>query len=85
MASPHGSLATSIDETGSNKGFFELASGAEVLAYFEQIMREQFLPSGRVQYFPMCDYLRDGRFHLSLSGEEYETEIAKKTVERYLL
>ena len=70
-----------IDETGSNKGFFELASGAEVLAYFEQIMREQFLPSGRVQYFPMSDYLGEGRFRSLLSGEEYETEIAKKTVD----
>ena len=70
-----------IDETGSNKGFFELASGAEVLAYFEQIMREQFLPSGRVQYFPMCDYTGDGKFHSLLSGKEYEIEIARKTVD----
>jgi len=70
-----------IDAHGSNKGFFELASGAEVLAYFEQLMREHFLPSGRVQYFPMCDYRGEGRFHSLLSGAEYEVEIAKKTVD----
>ena len=54
--------ADRIDEAGSNKGYYELASGAEVLSYFEKVMRERFLPSGRVRYFPMSDYLGDGRF-----------------------
>lgn len=70
-----------IDESGSNKGYYELASGPEVLAYFEQLMREQFLPSGRVQYFPMCDYQGDGRFRSLLSGDEYAVDIARKTVD----
>lgn len=69
-----------IDETGSNKGFYELASGAEVLAYFEQVMRERFLPSGRVQYFPMCEY--DGGVIRSLmSSDEHQVTIRKKTVD----
>jgi len=70
-----------IDTFGSNKGFYELASGPEVLAYFEQLMREQFLPSGRVKYFPMCDYLGEGKFCSLLSDERFEVEIAKKTVD----
>ncbi|MEO1015344.1 MAG: NAD(P)/FAD-dependent oxidoreductase [Pseudomonadota bacterium] len=47
--------ADRIDETGSNAGYFELASGTEVAAYFDRVMRERFLPSGRVRYFPMHD------------------------------
>ena len=43
------------DETGLNKGFYELASGLEVLGHFDQVLRRRFLPSGRVQYFPMSD------------------------------
>ncbi|MEL6978536.1 MAG: NAD(P)/FAD-dependent oxidoreductase [Pseudomonadota bacterium] len=43
------------DQVGLNKGLFDLASGAEISAYFEQVMRERFLPSGRVRYYPMCD------------------------------
>ncbi|MBT8472507.1 MAG: hypothetical protein KJN99_07870 [Marinicaulis sp.] len=70
-----------IDESGSNKGYMELASGAEVSAYFEQIMRERFLPSGRVQYFPMCDYKGDGKFTSLLSGKQFEVAIEKKTVD----
>ena len=50
------------DEVGLNKGLGDLASGTEVLAYFDEVMRHQFLPTGRVQYFPMCHYLGDGLF-----------------------
>ena len=41
--------------SGLNKGLYNLASGSEVLAYFDQVMQQRFLPSGRVQYFPMCN------------------------------
>ena len=44
------------DRVGLNQGLFELASGAEVLHYFDQVMNQQFLPSGRVQHFPMCSF-----------------------------
>src|SRR5450759_4321815 len=45
-----------------NKGRYELASGQEVLSYFDQVMQQRFLPSGRVRYFPMSDYAGDGTF-----------------------
>ncbi len=70
-----------IDETGSNNGFYELASGAEVSAYFEQVMRQRFLPSGRVSYFPMCTYTGDGQFHSLMSSAEYDVSIRRKTVD----
>ena len=37
------------DEVGLNKGLSELASGAEVSAYFDEVMLHRFLPSGREQ------------------------------------
>lgn len=49
-----------IDKIGLNKGLSELASGAEVMAYFDKVMKHTFLPSGRVKYFPMCEYKGDG-------------------------
>jgi hypothetical protein len=45
-----------VDATGWNRGLYELATGSEIVAYFDQVMQQQFLPSGRVQYFPMCEY-----------------------------
>ncbi|MEO1252668.1 MAG: NAD(P)/FAD-dependent oxidoreductase [Pseudomonadota bacterium] len=73
--------ADRIDEAGSNTGYFELASGAEVLAYFDQVMRERFLPSGRVRYFPMSDYKGDGRFQSLLSGDDHAVDVKKKVVD----
>ncbi len=37
-----------------------MASGAEVLAHFEQVMQQRFLPSGRVRWLPMSEVLQDG-------------------------
>jgi hypothetical protein len=68
------------DEVGLNRGLNELASGAEVMAYFDEVMRHQFLPSGRVQYFPMCEYTSDGNFKSMLTGDEYHVT-RKKTVD----
>ncbi len=69
-----------IDQVGWNKGLYELATNSEVCAYFDQVMQQQFLPSGRVQYFPSCDYQGEGRFVSNLSGDTYEVT-AKKTVD----
>lgn len=74
-----------VDEVGLNKGLSELASGAEVFAYFDEVMRRTFLPSGRVQYFPMCDYQGDGQFVSMTSGEKYAVTVAKKIVDATFL
>jgi hypothetical protein len=72
------------DQVGLNKGLADLASGAQVLAYFDDVMRHQFLPSGRLQYFPMCEYdgdfNQDHCFHSMLSGAQFEVS-AKKVVD----
>jgi hypothetical protein len=69
------------DQVGWNKGLNELATGAEVSAYFDDVMREQFLPTGRVQYFPMCDYKGDGEFENTLTGQRYKARPNKKTID----
>ncbi len=78
-STPLGSGA--VDEAGSNAGFFELASGTEVQSYFEQVMRQRFLPSGRVQYFPMCEYDGDGSFHNVISAESFSVKVNKRVVD----
>src|SRR5262249_1081494 len=70
-----------IDESGFNRGYYELASGAEITSYFERVMRERFLPSGRVQYIPMCDHLGHARFRACLSGEVHEIKFRRKLVD----
>jgi hypothetical protein len=60
-----------IDHSGLNAGYYELASGAEVCAYFDAVMQQQLLPTGRVTYLPMSEYLGDGRVR-TLGGDEIE-------------
>lgn len=62
-----------IDTAGYNAGYYELASGAEVCAYFDAVMRQQLLPTGRVTYLPMSEYLGDGRVR-TLGGEDIAVE-----------
>ncbi|MEO1319962.1 MAG: NAD(P)-binding protein, partial [Pseudomonadota bacterium] len=69
-----------VDAVGLNQGLYELATGAEVRAYFVDVMQQQFLPSGRVRFFPMSDYKGDGQFVSRLSGETH-TVTAKRHVD----
>ena len=69
------------DQVGLNKGLAELASGAEVSAYFDDVMQNRFLPSGRVRYFPLCDYEGDGKFVNVMSGDTFEANPRRKTVD----
>lgn len=66
-----------IDTTGWNTGLFELATNSEVVAYFDQVMQQTFLASGRVQYFPMCEYNGDQQFTSSVAGTRYQVDASK--------
>ena len=66
-----------IDETGFNKGYYELPSGADVLSYYGRLMQERLLPSGRIRYLPMTEYLGDGRLRSLLSGKAEEISFRK--------
>lgn len=71
------------DQQGPNAGLFSLASGAEVLAHFDQVMQQRFLPSGRVAWLPKTEYLGgDGSAHRvrSLTSGEEHTFQARRLV-----
>src|SRR5690242_10343140 len=70
-----------IDEAGANKGYYEQASGAEVLSYFDGLMRERLLPSGRVKFLPMSEHEGDGRIRSLLSGETTKVNVRRKIVD----
>ena len=70
-----------IDKNGLNKGLNELATGAEVSAYFDNVMRERFLPSGRVSYFPMSEYKGNGQFVSVINDDEHQVSVNKKIVD----
>ncbi|MCY7305453.1 MAG: NAD(P)-binding protein [Rhodoferax sp.] len=70
-----------IDSMGTNKGLLELASGPEVCGYFDRVMNHKLLPTGRVSYHPMCNYLGDGQFESLLSGQRTQVTVRCKLVD----
>jgi hypothetical protein len=75
------------DTVGANQGLYELASGAEINGYYDKVMQQKLLPSGRVRYHSMCNYLGhdDGvaRFESILSGAQTQVTVRKKLVDAH--
>lgn len=65
------------DETGLNKGLGDLATGPEILSYFDDVMRQKFLASGRVRYFPLSNYSGDGIFESQITGQKTNASARK--------
>ncbi|WP_066531443.1 NAD(P)-binding protein [Erythrobacter sp. CCH5-A1] len=75
-----------IDTHGANAGLCALASGTEVLAYFEKVMNLRLLPSGRVAYHRLSEFKgrdADGIATIKgvLSGEETRIHVRRKLVD----
>lgn len=74
-----------IDEHGPNAGFYERATGAEVVDYFGRVMNETLLPSGRVTFLGKSDYRghdHDGHHVVSLlNGEATQITVRRKFVD----
>jgi hypothetical protein len=71
--------------SGGNAGLYEVASGVEICSYFDAVMRETLLPSGRVRYFPRCDYRGEAegehRFVSLVSGDAARVRVRKRVVD----
>jgi len=70
-----------IDAAGTNAGFYELAGADEIRAYYDHVMQRHFLPSGRVSYFPNCDYAGDGRVVSGLAPKSWAVRVRRKVVD----
>src|SRR5712691_11783545 len=49
----------SIDEVGPNAGLYGRSTAAEICDYYQHVLDEHLLQSGRVPFYGMCDYLDD--------------------------
>jgi hypothetical protein len=74
----------SIDTVGPNAGFYERATAGEICNYFQRVLEEHLLPSGRVRFFGMSDYddaHNEHRFVSRLTGEETTVRVRRKLVD----
>ncbi|HAX22342.1 MAG TPA: hypothetical protein DCY64_18925 [Hydrogenophaga sp.] len=82
----YGVASTPVDEAVPDpSGYGRGATGAAVLAYFARLMRERFLPTGRVRWFPSHQYRQgdDGshRIVCLATGAEQVVKVRRKRVD----
>jgi hypothetical protein len=70
-----------VEPDGRDAGFYERAGGTEICGYYDEVMRHRLLSSGRVRFFPMCDYVGDGRFRSRLTGEQTAVQVRRSVVD----
>jgi hypothetical protein len=74
-----------IQQDGPEAGLHERATAPEICAYYGRVLRERLVGSGRVCFYPNCDYLGEGRFRSHVSGQVYEVRGRRRIVDaRYL-
>jgi hypothetical protein len=70
-----------VEPDGRDAGFYERAGGSEICGYYDELMRYRLLGSGRVRFFPMCDYVGDHRFRSRLSGAPTHVSVRRSLVD----
>jgi hypothetical protein len=70
-----------IESRGTDTGFYERASGAEICGYYDDVLRHRLLASGRVRFFGMCEYLGDRRYRSLITGAETDVTARRAIVD----
>ena len=73
-----------IDDDGPNAGFYERATADEIRSYYQRVLDERLLGSGRVRFVGMSDHFSGaGGQHLvsRLDGHETTVEVRRKVVD----
>ncbi|QBR91259.1 NAD(P)-binding protein [Nocardioides euryhalodurans] len=56
-------------ERGPEAGLHERATAAEICTYYDRVLVDRLLPSGKVQFFPNTEYVADRQLVSCISGE----------------
>jgi hypothetical protein len=74
-----------VQQRGPERGLQERATAPEICSYYERIMSERLLASGKVELFTSCEYLGERRFRSNVSGQTFDVPERCRVVDaRYL-
>ena len=74
-----------VQQHGPEAGLHERATVSEICAYYGQILADRMLESGKVEFFPGCEYVGDRQIVSRISGERLEVSQRCRIVDaRYL-
>ena len=73
-----------VQRRGPEAGLQERARQSEINAYYDDILHDRFLGSGRVEFLGGSDYRRDGSAHLVtslVSGDTVRVDVRRRVVD----
>jgi len=70
-----------VQREGPEAGLHERATAAEICAYYGSVLRDRMLPSGKVSWYPSCDYVGDRAFVSRVSGKRYAVVARTRVVD----
>ncbi|MCW2847910.1 MAG: pyridine nucleotide-disulfide oxidoreductase [Marmoricola sp.] len=74
-----------LQQSGPEAGLHERADQPTICAYYDEVLADRMLASGRVEFFPGCEYDGNRAFVSQLSGERFEVPERCRVVDaRYL-
>ncbi|MFP5218537.1 MAG: NAD(P)-binding protein [Actinomycetes bacterium] len=74
-----------VDEHGPNAGMYELASAAEICAYFSDVLEDVLLPTGRVRFFGQHDHQPGDRLVSRVTGHTVDVDVRRRVVDATFL
>ncbi|QZY27876.1 NAD(P)-binding protein [Nocardioides coralli] len=82
----YGVGSTALDDDrrevdGPEQGYYSRVGGGDLVTYFDRVMRDRFLPSGRVRFLPMTEHLPPGRLRSLLGGRETTVHVRRAVVD----
>src|SRR4051812_44119544 len=74
-----------VQPDGPEAGLQERATVSDICAYYGHLLDDRMTASGKVEFFPNCDYVGDRQFVSRISGRRHEVPPSCRIVDaRYL-
>src|SRR4051795_13452879 len=61
-----------LQQHGPEAGLHERAGQPKICAYYDDVLTNRMLPSGRVEHFAGCEYVGERTFESRVSGQRFE-------------
>jgi hypothetical protein len=74
-----------LQQRGPEKGLQERATQPEICAYYARMLTDRMLESGKVDFFPNCEYVGDRTVVSCISGERFEVPESCRIVDAHYL
>jgi hypothetical protein len=74
-----------LQQRGPEVGLQERATQAEICAYYARMLTDRMVESGKVEFFPNCEYVGDRTVVSHVSGERFEVAERTRIVDAHYL